>query len=150
MKRCPIFDDLRRDVKFALRNGRRRRREALERGSFPAAHEAAAQLGSFLGRRHADRSLGVDEELQAEGRGGRAATRGRGRNRETDFHGETRSNDTHASTIDPEARLYRKGPGKEAKLCFMGYALMENRSGLIVDACVTQADGHPSGLQLRT
>ena len=52
---------------------------------------------------------------------------GGGRNRETDFHGEKRSNDTHASTTDPEARLYRKGPGKEAKLCFMGHALMENR-----------------------
>ena len=65
-----------------------------------------------------------------------------GRNRETDFHGQRRSNDTHASTTDPEARLYRKGPGKEAKLCFMGYALMENRNGLLVDACLTQADGH--------
>ena len=65
-----------------------------------------------------------------------------GRNRETDFHGQRRSNDTHASTTDPEARLYRKGPGKEAKLCFMGHALMENRNGLLVDACLTQADGH--------
>ena len=59
---------------------------------------------------------------------------GGGRNRETDFHGETRSNETHASTTDPEARLYRKGLGKEAKLCFMGHALMENRNGLVVDA----------------
>jgi transposase len=65
-----------------------------------------------------------------------------GRNREADFHGEKRSNDTHASTTDPEARLYRKGAGKEAKLCFMGHALMENRNGLVVDACLTQADGH--------
>ena len=65
-----------------------------------------------------------------------------GRNRETDFHGEKRSNDTHASTTDPDARLYRKGSGKEAKLCFMGHALMENRNGLLVDACLTQADGH--------
>jgi hypothetical protein len=47
-----------------------------------------------------------------------------------------------ASTTDPEARLYRKGPGKEAKLCFMGHALMENRNGLVVDACLTPADGH--------
>src|ERR687884_401012 len=53
-----------------------------------------------------------------------------------------RSNETHASTTDPEARLYRKGDGMEARLCFMGHALMENRNGLIVDACVTQADGH--------
>jgi transposase len=65
-----------------------------------------------------------------------------GRNRETDFHGQKRSNDTHASTTDPEARLYRKGAGKEAKLCFMGHALMENRNGLVVDACLTSADGH--------
>jgi transposase len=47
------------------------------------------------------------------------------RNREADFHGQKRSNETHASTTDPEARLYRKGPGKEAKLCRMGHALME-------------------------
>jgi transposase len=65
-----------------------------------------------------------------------------GRNSERDFHGETRSNDTHASTTDPEARLARKSAGQEAKLCFMGHALMENRSGLIVDACLTRADGH--------
>jgi transposase len=67
---------------------------------------------------------------------------GDGRNREADFHGQKRSNETHASTIDPEARLYRKGPGKEAKLCFMGHALMENRNGLVVDACLTEANGH--------
>ena len=67
---------------------------------------------------------------------------GGGRNQETDFHGQKRSNETHTSTTDPEAKLYRKGPGKEAKLCFMGHALMENRNGLIVDACLTPADGH--------
>jgi transposase len=65
-----------------------------------------------------------------------------GRNAEADFRGETRSNATHASTTDPDARLYRKGAGKEAKLCFMGHALMENRSGLLVGACLTRADGH--------
>ncbi|HUJ80559.1 MAG TPA: IS5 family transposase [Candidatus Acidoferrales bacterium] len=67
---------------------------------------------------------------------------GGGRNREADFHGEKRSNETHASTTDPEARLYRKGPGKEAKLCFIGHALMENRHALFVSACLTPADGH--------
>ena len=66
---------------------------------------------------------------------------GGGRNAEADFRGETRSNATPASTTDPDARLYRKGIGKEAKLCFMGHALMENRSGLLVGACVTRADG---------
>jgi hypothetical protein len=64
------------------------------------------------------------------------------RNAEVNFHGQKRSNETHASRTDPEARLYRKGPVKEAKLCFMGHALMENRSGLIVEACLTQASGH--------
>jgi len=67
---------------------------------------------------------------------------GGGRNAEADFHGKKRSNDTHASTTDPDARLYRKGPGKEAKLSFIGHGLMENRSGLLVDACLTRADGH--------
>jgi transposase len=65
-----------------------------------------------------------------------------GRNGGANFHGQKRSNETHASTTDPDARLYRKGPGKEAKLSFIGHGLMENRSGLLVDACLTQADGH--------
>jgi transposase len=65
-----------------------------------------------------------------------------GRNAEADFHGQKPSNDTHASSTDPDARLYRKGAGKEAKLCFMGHGLMENRHGLLVDACLTLADGH--------
>jgi len=67
---------------------------------------------------------------------------GGGRNGEVDFKGEKRSNDTHESTTDPDARLYRKGPGMEAKLCFIGHGLMENRSALIVDARVTPANGH--------
>ncbi len=65
-----------------------------------------------------------------------------GRNIETNFRGETRSNATHASTTDPDAKLYRKGPGMEAKLAFLGHALMENRNGLLVDACLTPAGGH--------
>src|SRR4051795_8677205 len=59
---------------------------------------------------------------------------------ETDFRGETRSTATHASTSDPEARLYRKGPGMEARLAFLGHALMENRCGLLIGACLTQAE----------
>ena len=65
-----------------------------------------------------------------------------GRNTEADFHGKKRSNETHVSTTDPDARLYRKGPGKEAKLCSIGHGLMENRHDLLVDACLTPADGH--------
>jgi transposase len=71
---------------------------------------------------------------------------GPGRNGEQDFKGERRANDTHVSTTDPEARLYRKGPGKEARLCFMGHALMENRNGLIVGAVTTYASGHAERL----
>jgi hypothetical protein len=59
-----------------------------------------------------------------------------------DFHGEKRSNETHRSITDPDARLYRKGEGKEARLCYMGHALMENRNGLVGEACLTKADGH--------
>src|SRR6185436_2857099 len=65
-----------------------------------------------------------------------------GRNAPADFKGERRSNETHRSTTDPDARLYRKGSGMEAKLCFIGHGLMENRSGLIVDTRLTAADGH--------
>jgi hypothetical protein len=68
-------------------------------------------------------------------------TSGGGRNRERDFHGEQRRNDSHASTTDPDARLYRKGRGKEARLCHMGHLLMENGHGLIVDAMLTPASG---------
>ncbi|HZU25908.1 MAG TPA: IS5 family transposase [Bryobacteraceae bacterium] len=57
------------------------------------------------------------------------------------FHGERRSNETHESKTDPDARLYRKGHGQEARLGYLGHVLMENRNGLIVDAMVTQADG---------
>jgi transposase len=66
---------------------------------------------------------------------------GPGRNAERNFHGEKRSNETHASTTDPDSRLYRKGNGQAAKLCYMGHALMENRNCLIVATRVTQATG---------
>jgi transposase len=64
-----------------------------------------------------------------------------GRNGERDFHKQKPANETHASTTDPDTRLYRKGRGKEAKLCFIGHLLMENRNGLIVDARLTKATG---------
>lgn len=66
---------------------------------------------------------------------------GQDRNPEVDFHGEKRSNDTHASTTDPDARLAKKGKGKEAKLCYTGHILTENRNGLVVEARVTQSTG---------
>lgn len=64
------------------------------------------------------------------------------RNAEVDFKGEKRSNASHVSTTDPDARLYKKSPGTGATLCFMGHALMENRSGLIVQGDLTKADGY--------
>jgi transposase len=69
-----------------------------------------------------------------------------GRNEEANFRGEKRSNQTHASTTDPDAMLYRKGPGMEAKLCFIGHALMENRNGLFVDTRLTRVSGHAERL----
>jgi transposase len=63
------------------------------------------------------------------------------RNPDVDFRGEPRTNDTHQSSTDPEARLARKGAGKEAKLCFAGHVLMDNRTGLVVDVTVTRATG---------
>jgi transposase len=62
-------------------------------------------------------------------------------NRWVDFHGEKRSNETHESTSDPEAKLMRKGPGKEAKLSYSGHSLMENRNGLLVDIRIAEANG---------
>ena len=62
-------------------------------------------------------------------------------NPSVDFHGEKRSNQTHESATDPEAKLARKGNGKEAKLSYSANVLMENRNGLVVDLCVEPADG---------
>jgi transposase len=63
------------------------------------------------------------------------------RNAEVDFHGHKRRNDTHESVTDPDARLYKKGKGQPAKLCFMGHALIENRHGLVVRADASTATG---------
>jgi transposase len=91
--------------------------------------EAAASLKSFK-RRDGEPSEGADDDPG---------------NPTVDFRGERRSNATHRSTTDREARLLRKGKGKEAKLVFMGHALMENRHGLLVDFQVTPATGTAEG-----
>jgi transposase len=65
-----------------------------------------------------------------------------GDNRPVDFHGQRRTNATHQSATDPDARLYKKAVGREARLGYLGHVLMEHRSGLIVNAHVTPADGH--------
>ena len=66
---------------------------------------------------------------------------GNGRNSERSFHGEKRSNETHQSTTDPDAKLYRKGYGRESRLCYLGHVLMENRNGIAVAGELTQATG---------
>ena len=58
-----------------------------------------------------------------------------------DFHGESRRNDTHESTTDPEAMLHRKGRGKEARLCYLGHLLLDNREGLVANVCASHATG---------
>jgi transposase len=90
--------------------------------------EAAASLKSFRPRKEG-------EETQGKG------PSSGGRNPEVNFHGDKRKNATHVSTTDPEARLTRKGKGKEAKLCYCGHILTENRNGLIVEATLTPATG---------
>jgi hypothetical protein len=57
------------------------------------------------------------------------------------FHGQKRRNDTHASTSDPDAKLYRKAAGREARLSYMGHAVMENRNGLAIAGTVSHANG---------
>jgi len=99
--------------------------------------EAAAALKSL-------RPRGEDESEEPPASGG-------GRNPDIDFHGERRGNASHRSTTDPEARLARKGNGKEAKLCYAGHTLTENRHGLIVEVELTQATGtaeREAGLRL--
>ena len=86
--------------------------------------EAAASIKSFRRK---------DEEHQPPDDGSG--------NSPMDFHGERLRNETHQSRTDPEARLMRKGKGKEAKLVFMGHALMENRNGLLMDFVVSEATG---------
>jgi transposase len=62
-------------------------------------------------------------------------------NPDVDFHGQKRTNQTHASRTDPEAKLYRKSKGQEAKLSHMGHVLAENRNGLIITIATTEASG---------
>jgi transposase len=87
--------------------------------------EAVASLKSFRPKHEVPRTEALDDPG----------------NPTVDFRGERRSNATHVSTTDLEARLMRKGKGQEARLVFMGHALMENRNGLLVDFQVTQATG---------
>jgi transposase len=90
--------------------------------------DACASMKSFRPRKEQQ-----DGDDDANCGGGAPPTDGE------NYHGTTRSNDTHQSTTDPDTRLFRKGKGKESRLCHMGHLLTENRNGLIVEAMVTTA-----------
>jgi transposase len=96
--------------------------------------EAWASMKSFRPKDERD-----DDDHQTRG-GGRTGKQGKS-NRWVNFRGEKRSNDTHESKTDPQARLMRKGLGKEARLSFSGHALMENRNCLLVDFRIAEATG---------
>ena len=117
-----------------------------ERGDGAAASEAALlSTDSFLGRWHADRSLGVDEGVFGR------ETDSRTTRRHPAAGGEPRGGFPWSEALERRRTPRRpilmlgctaRGRASEAKLCFMGHALMENRNGLVVDACLTEANGH--------
>ena len=127
--------------------------------AFFAAIRAQAEAHKLLSREHFSLDGTLIEAAAAlkslrpleQDEGEEPPTAPGGRNPEVDFHGQRRGNETHRSTTDPEARLARKGDGKEAKLCYAGHTLTENRNGLIVEAELTEATGtaeREAGLRL--
>ncbi len=139
------MDDRVWDVTVFTKNRDRLLRGEIAEAFFQAVLEEAREHGLL-----SDEHFTVDGTLieawaghksfrpKDEGKGGRGGGR---KATERDFHGERRKNDTHASTTDPESRLFRKGKGKEAKLCFMGHVVTENRHGLC--SCANHAgDGY--------
>lgn len=129
-------------------------RDRLLNGAIAAAFFAAireqAEANELLSREHfsldgtlveAAASLKSLRALSESTDGEPPTPRGGGRNAKVDWHGERRGNATHRSATDPEARLARKGNSQEARLCFSGHSLIENRHGLIVQCELTQASG---------
>jgi transposase len=138
------MDDRVWDVTVFTKNRNRLLEGEIAEGFFQAVLEQAREAGLL-----SDEHFTVDGTLieawashksfRAKDEDGKGS--GGARPSERDFHGERRKNDTHASTTDPEARLFRKGSGKEAKLCFMGHVITENRNGLVVAAETSLATG---------
>jgi len=127
--------------------------------AFFAAIRSQAEAHKLLSREHFSVDGTLIEAAAAlkslrpieEDAGEEPPASGGGRNPDVDFHGQRRGNESHRSSTDPEARLARKGNGKEAKLCYAGHTLIENRNGLIVAAELTQASGtaeREAGLRL--
>ena len=103
----------------------------------PPAPSGAAHAGNASSTSSTETTGGGDKMTNTT-----KSTDAVGRNVERDFRGAAWSNATHASVTDPDARLFRKGKGKSAQLCYMGHALMENRNGFAVEAEMTHADGY--------
>ena len=127
---------------------RRRGRRAVPVDADGAAKGEAAALHLSLQRRwHAGPSLGFVksfkpvDSIDGSGPMSRCRSTAAATSRRT-FGARRAPTRRMRATSDPDAKLYRKGPGMEAKLAFLGHALMENRCGLLVDACLTPADGH--------
>jgi IS5 family transposase len=142
------IDDPVWDVTVFTKNRERLLKSEVAEAFFAAVLTQARQCGLL-----SDEHFTVDGTLIEAWAGQKSFKRQDGKSAETppkdddpgnpsvDFHGEQRRNDTHQSTTDPDARLARKGAGKEAKLSYAGHVLMENRHGLAVDCCVTKATG---------
>jgi transposase len=105
-----------------------------------AAHLVSAEHftvdGTLLESWASLKSFRPKDSIDHRPRGG-----GAGRNPEVEYRGQPRRNDTHVSSTDPEARLFTKGKGQAAKLCYSGNVLMENRTGLVIDVEVVPATG---------
>lgn len=127
-------------------------------GAFFAAIRAQAEAHRLLSAEHfsldgtlVEAAASLKSLRPIEESGGGEEPPPAGRNPRIDFHGVRRANETHRSTTDPQARLMRKGRGKEARLCYAGHLLTENRHGLIVECELTQATGRAereAGLRL--
>jgi transposase len=124
-------------------------RDRLLAGDIAAAFFEAVLIHADSARLLSDEHFTVDGTLleawashkSFRPRGDEPPTDGGG-NPTVSFHGQRRRNATHQSTTDPDARLYKKAQGREAHLGYLGHVVMEHRSGLIVRATVTPADGH--------
>ncbi|MFT5357891.1 MAG: transposase [Polyangiales bacterium] len=98
--------------------------------------------GTLIEAHASMKSFRPKDETDSDDDQGTVSSTGSRSNRWVNFRGKKRSNDTHESKTDPDARLMRKGYGKEAKLSYSGHILMENRNGLVVDLRIEKATGY--------
>jgi len=97
--------------------------------------ESYASIKSFVPKEQSSKKDSDDDKGSGDSNGFKS------RNPEVDFHGQKRSNQTHASKTDPEAKLYKKSDGKEAKLSHMGHVITDNRQGFVLAVAVSEAAG---------